>query len=459
MRGASEEGASAGPKRRVYSITEVNALARAALERGVLELTLEGEVMDANLAPSGHLYFTLGDGRARLRGVMYRTDLGPVARGLAKGARVWARGRLTIYEPRGEFQLHALELALAGEGDRAAEVLRVRKRLAADGLLDPARKRPLPRHPQTVGVVTSRDGAALRDVVRVALARFPTRLVLAHTLVQGEEAPAQIVSALASIQRLRTLDVILLVRGGGGSEDLAAFDDERVARAVAKARVPIVTGVGHERDVSLADLVADVWAATPSQAAELAVPSMEVRRGELDDAIRALQRGFERAIDERRLELEAKARALRDPRGALRRPRATLLELERRLVTLGRRRVAGERARLARLDARLSPFEPRAHLAHDRARLLALAGRLAHAMALGVERSRRALAMHARALDALSPLAVLERGYAVATLEPSGALLRDADEAPVGATLRVRLARGVVRAAVLAREPEGSRGP
>jgi exodeoxyribonuclease VII large subunit len=483
------------PPQGALSVVALNELARALLERGAPRVWVEGEVADVTRSGAGHLYFVLGDGRAQVKCMMYRTDLTKVALGLAAGTRVQVKGGLTLYEPRGSYQLQVSEVIEAGLGARALELARLKKKLAAEGLLDPSRKRPLPPYPRTIGVVTSRDGAAWRDIVKVALDRFPARLVLVHAVVQGPEAPEQIVRALETIQheRFRSLSVILLARGGGASEDLAAFDDERVARAVASARVPIVTGVGHEIDVTLADLCADVRAATPSNAAERAVPSLPAIQRHIEAEERALQRAMDRRIDEARLVLERLTRSLADPRRLLRSPRARVLEAERTLERASRRRLADVRAELSRLNERLSRHEPRARLARDRAELSALERRLVPAMERLLERERRellaltartspplarrgerdrrtleslsdrgtraltaaitraraSLAGHARALDALSPLKVLDRGYAIATRADDGRAIRDAAEAPVGTRLVVRVSRGRFTAEVV----------
>lgn len=479
---------SSAPRGAVLTVVALNELARGLLERGAPRVWVEGEVADVMRSGAGHLYFVLGDGRAQVKCTMYRTDVTKVALGLAAGARVQVKGGLTLYEPRGAYQLQVTEVIEAGLGARALEIARLKKKLAAEGLLDPARKRPLPAYPRTIGVVTSREGAAWRDIVKVALDRFPARLVLVHASVQGPDAPEQIVRALETLQheRFRSLSVILLARGGGASEDLAAFDDERVARAVASTRVPIVTGVGHEIDVTLADLCADVRAATPSNAAERAVPSLNAIQRHIDAEERALQRAMERRIDEARLVLERLSRSLADPRRLLRGPRARVLEAERTLERTSRRRLADARAELARLKERLSRHEPRARVARDRAELAALERRLAPAMerrlerarreidalaarsaaplaqsgardrrsltslsertaralAASINRSRASLSGHVRALDALSPLRVLDRGYAIATRVEDGRAIRDAAEAPIGTRLVVRVSHG-----------------
>jgi len=483
---------------RVLSVLELNAHARRLLESRGGEVWVEGEIADLTRPASGHLYFMLGDGRAQVKCTMYRTDVAEIGFELAAGLQIRVRGGLTIYEQRGTFQLQVREVLEAGEGSRAAALARIKKKLAADGLLDPGRKRALPPYPRAIGVVTSRDGAAFRDVVKVALDRFPARVFLVHALVQGPDAPEQVVAALAHVQKLRSVDVIILARGGGATEDLAAFDDERVARAVAASRVPIVTGIGHEIDITLADLCADVRAATPSNAAERAVPSIEAIRRDIVSKERALQRAFDQLLDGHRLRLERARRSLADPRRLLRTPRTGLVASERALERTMRRRVAEQRSALARLTERLARVEPRARLVRDRARLEALRTRLAPAMerllvargrarlealttrlapvmerlivarararlealttrlSPAIERllaaRRHTLGRQARALDALSPLAVLDRGYAIATIASSGLAVRDAQEAPVGTRLRVRVARGQLDAEVV--EPD-----
>lgn len=483
--------------RELLSVFALNELARGLLEKNVSRVWVAGEVTDVTRSGVGHLYFTLGDGRALVKCMMFRTDVTKAALALVPGTRVEVRGGLTLYEPRGSYQLQVSEVIEAGLGARAAEIARLKKKLAAEGLLDPSKKRPLPRYPAVVGVVTSRDGAAWRDVMKVALDRFPARLVLVHALVQGADAPEQIVRALAEVQRLKHLSVIVLARGGGASEDLAAFDDERVARAVAATRVPIVTGVGHEIDVTLADLCADVRAATPSNAAELAVPSIAAIRDQITTRLRSLQRAVGRSVDEERLALDRQMRALSDPRALLRPSRIKLASADKTIGMATRRVITRERHGLTLLGERLARQEPRARLGRDRLALAQLEARLGAAIGRRIEQAarrietdeaklapltaralerigrtltghdaslsraldrrlveaRQVLARHGRTLHALSPLSVLDRGYAIATNRETGRAVRDAAEAPAGTVLIVRVARGSLVAKVTD-EPE-----
>jgi exodeoxyribonuclease VII large subunit len=359
-----------------------------------------------------------------------------------------------LYTARGQFQLIARSAKLAGEGDLAAQFRKLRAKLEAEGLLDPARKRPLPELPRVVGVVTSRTGAALRDIIRVASERCPVRILVADCRVQGEAAPASIVSALDLIQRVDDLDVVIVSRGGGSAEDLWAFNDESVARAIASCRVPVVSGVGHEVDVTIADLVADVRAATPSNAAEIVVPERET----LLRDVRVLERRLNQALDNRiggfRLRLERLLRTLYGARRVMTPVRERLAELHQRLV----------RERLAELHQRLMRLDPRSVLRHDQRQLAVLIAKLRDAGRLPVRRRRdrvvalrfrlrgrgRPMVHEARAayaelcaqLDALSPLRVLERGYAIALHESTGRAVRSQSEVKEGDRLRVRVSDG-----------------
>jgi len=428
---------------RVFRVSEVNRAVRLTLEDNWANVLIEGELSDVRRA-KGHVYFTLNDEEdpAQLRGVMFQSDVRRTKAPLEDGARIRFRGTLSLYTARGQFQLIARSAKLAGEGDLAAQFRKLRAKLEAEGLLDPARKRPLPELPRVVGVVTSRTGAALRDIIRVASERCPVRILVADCRVQGEAAPASIVSALDLIQRVDDLDVVIVSRGGGSAEDLWAFNDEGVARAIATCRVPVVSGVGHEVDVTIADLVADVRAATPSNAAEIVVPERET----LLRDVRVLERRLNQALDNRI--------------GGFR------LRLERLLRTLyGARRVMTPvRERLAELHQRLMRLDPRSVLRHDQRQLAVLIAKLRDAGRLPVRRRRdrvvalrfrlrgrgRPMVHEARAgyaelcaqLDALSPLRVLERGYAIALHESTGRAVRSQSEVKEGDRLRVRVSDG-----------------
>ena len=435
---------------RVYRVSQLNREVRALLEQRWATLWVEGEVSDFMQAASGHVYFTLSDEAepAQVRVVMFKNDARRSKAKLQNGARVKLQGQLSLFTPRGSYQLIARMALPYGLGELHAAFERVRKKLEAEGLLAPERKRPLPRLPRTIGLVTSRTGAAMHDVIRVAHSRCPVRIVLSPCLVQGTDAPQSIVAALRKIQRLPDIDLIIVGRGGGSAEDLIAFNDERVARAIAECRVPTVSAVGHEVDISIADLVADVRAATPSNAAEIAVPERAVLLRELRQAERALARGCETRIGRERLQLERLARHLRDPRSALSALRARMQQLHTLLARRMQARLTRERALLHTAAQDVARLDPRVLLAQKRSALLALRAELhAHGRPM-VLRRRGELAQLAASLSALSPLSILARGYAIALHEPTGkALVRESDAAP-GDLLQVRLHEGTLRARV-----------
>lgn len=457
---------------RVLKVSELNRVARFSLEERFPDVWVEGELVDVSRPASGHVYFTLcdTDSPAQVRGVMYRSDVQRARARLENGVRVRLRCSLTLYEPRGAFQVLARVALPAGEGDRAAELLRVKTALAKDGLFDPAKKRILPRFPRVIGVVTSRDGAAIHDVVRVATSRLGVRIVLAHCQVQGADAPLSILRALRMIERVPALDLVIVARGGGASEDLSAFDDERVARAVASCRVPTVSGVGHEVDVTMVDLVADVRAATPSNAAELAVPEAVQLRAELESKERALSRALDQQVARERLRIERAVRKLSDPRRRLAVPRQSLAALHAALERTVARRLGEEHRALDRWRARLAVHEPKARLIRDRDMLRALEAQLVRSMALMIDTRRKSLmgderALRARGpeiarsgrselarlasqLDALSPLGILARGYAIALHEPTKSALVRAEDAKPGDRLAIRVHEGSLDAVV-----------
>lgn len=413
------------PEEPSLTVAAVARAARSALE-AMGDVWVRGEVAELTRSAAGHVYFTLADpsGEAAVRCVLFRSDAQRNGAALVRGAEVRVRCRPTLYEARGTFQLVASRVLEGGEGDLARQLEERRKRLAAEGLFDAGRKRPLPRFPRCVGIATSTSGAALHDVLRVAEGRAPCRFVIADCRVQGDGAAASIVAALAALALHPDVEVVIVGRGGGSAEDLAAFQDEAVVRAIAACRVPVVSAVGHETDHTLADLAADLRAATPSNAAELVVPDRRVLRSELDRALRALERAFDAGIDRRTLALERLARRIVHPRRQLAERAKHFEALVGRLPPAIRSRLAGESRALSEARGRLRALGPRATLTAE-ARLRSLAA----------------------SLHALSPLAVLARGYAI-VLDDRGRALTDASAAEVGSELQVRLANGSIEARI-----------
>jgi exodeoxyribonuclease VII large subunit len=405
---------------KVYSVSELVRGAARALEVRFGLVWVEGEVSNLSQPRSGHLYFTLKDVEAQLPSVMFQREAGRLKFRLEPGLKVRARGRLSIFDAQGKFQLYVEGLEPTGLGAQQLAFEQLKRKLAAEGLFDPARKRPLPRWPRRIGLATSPTGAAVRDVLRIAHRRGRVSILLAGCQVQGDGAPREIIAALRALERQPNIDVIIVGRGGGSAEDLQAFNDEALARAIAACRVPVVSAVGHEVDFTIADFVADLRAPTPSAAAELVVPLHAEAEARLDETQARLLRAGRRAIGDGRQRLD----------GALDRAAAAIRQSLAR-----RRRVLDEGSR------RLAALHPRARLQSDRAALQALDGKLRARVALEIDRRRRSFATLAGKLDALSPLGVLERGYSLAR-DANGHVLTRASAAQPGDPIRVTLARG-----------------
>jgi len=330
------------------------------------DVRLRGEISNLTRAVSGHLYFTLKDAEAAIGCVMWRSAAGRLAWQPEHGAAAVARGRISVYLPRGNYQLVVDDLQPAGLGDLHARFEALRDRLKAEGLFDAERKKPLPQFPRLLGVVTSPQAAALRDVLNVLRRRYPlASVLLAPTLVQGDQAPPQIVAALQALDARDDVDLVLLVRGGGSLEELWAFNDERVARAIAACRHPVVSGVGHETDFTIADFVADLRAPTPSAAAELAVPDQAELRQYIGAWAEQLEGSIERRLFQMRQALEQQQRALQrlSPRAQIESYRQQVDDLSRRVVQALAHGQALRRSGLAGLGARLAALSPQATLA------------------------------------------------------------------------------------------------
>ncbi|MGQ0430407.1 MAG: exodeoxyribonuclease VII large subunit [Gammaproteobacteria bacterium] len=441
--------------RDIYTVSRLNREARGLLEAGLPSLWITGELSNLSRPASGHWYFTLKDEDAQVRCAMFRQRNQYLRATPRDGLQVLLRARVGLYEARGEFQLVVDHLEEAGEGDLRRRFEALKQRLAAEGLFDAARKRAPPRFPRAIGVVTSATGAALRDVLQVLARRCPIVPVIVYPVpVQGTGAAREIASMLALAESRAEVDVLLLVRGGGSLEDLWAFNDEALARAIAAARLPVICGIGHEVDFTIADFVADLRAPTPSAAAELAVPDAAAWLASFALIVRRLATGAQRALGRRQ---EAAARAGRrlgilHPARALAERAQRLDELQLRALAAVRRFAASRAERLGRIRAELSGLSPATRVAF-------LAGRISHAGArlLPALHHRHALVAArldaaARGLNAVSPLATLARGYAIATLPADGTLVTDAAQAPAGTELALRLARGRLRARVTRRD-------
>jgi exodeoxyribonuclease VII large subunit len=434
------------PARDVLTPSQLNTLARDLLEGAFPLIWVEGELSGVSRPGSGHLYFCLKDARAQVRCAMFKpksTWLKFIPR---EGMRVLARGRLTLYEARGEYQLVLDHMEEAGEGAlrRAFEALRAK--LTAEGLFDTDRKRPLPVHPRRLAVLTSPSGAAVRDVLSVLARRFPLLHVeILPVLVQGASAAAQITAMLRRASASGRYDVILLTRGGGSLEDLWPFNDEQLTRAIVASAVPVVSAVGHETDFSLADFAADLRAPTPSAAAELLVPSQDEilrRLRALDARGRHLQRQQLRAMMQRADRAALRLHALR-PQARLQLLCRRQAEGLRRLAAAWQRRIAADRARLRHADAVLRAAHPQRRLARLQERLALLGPRPQVAVGRRLAADALRLRALARTLHTVSPLATVARGYAILQ-QPDGRVVRSVLDAAPGDRLDARLADGTL---------------
>jgi exodeoxyribonuclease VII large subunit len=363
---------------------------------------------------------------------------------LTDGARIRLRGRPTFWAPRGRLQLVCDRAAPAGRGALLEALEKLKAKLAAEGLFAPERKRAIPKEARTVGVVTSETGAVIHDICKVAFRRGGAHVLLAPAQVQG--AGAAVTRALLWLQRVTEVDVIIVGRGGGASDDLMAFNDETLVRAIADCRVPVISAVGHEVDVTLTDFAADARAATPSQAAEMAVPDARARRVSLTHTRQRLVRSMRTRLAEERGRLDRSSRRLSDPRLAIAGFQQTLDDRTARMQRSWRRAAEAARVTTTRLSRRLATLHPTARLAREKAEVTLLSSRLATTMRRGLAEGDRDIHSLAARLDAMSPLKVLARGYAIATRD-DGQAVRDPGDVSVGdaLTLRVRSARIVSR--------------
>jgi exodeoxyribonuclease VII large subunit len=438
-------------ERDVYTVSRLNKEVRLLLESGMPQLWLEGELSNFAAPASGHWYFTLKDSGAQVRCAMWRQRNGTVRFRPKDGMAVLARARVGLYEPRGEYQLLVEHLEEAGEGALKREFEKLKAKLAAEGLFAAERKRPLPAVPRRIGVVSSPTGAAIHDILRVLRARFPVAPVLLYpTSVQGAAAVPGIVRAIETASRRAECDVLIVARGGGSLEDLWCFNDERVARAVAASRIPTVSGVGHEVDVTIVDFVADHRAPTPSAAALAATPDKSTWLESLALLHTRLAGAMGRYFRQQLGVLGALAQRLQvsHPGARLQQHAQRLDDLEQRLRLALRANLMSGRQRLEVLGARLWRENPRHRLAALCAEAASLRQRLETAFAGQLGALGQRLALASRTLDAVSPLATLARGFAVVKRVDDGALLRNASQAPVGTEIEARLSKGRVRARV-----------
>jgi len=437
-------------ERAVFTVSELTFAIKGELEERFPTIWVEGEISNLRAPSSGHAYFTLKDDLAQLRCVLFRSRGRRVRFELEDGLQVLAFGALDVYALRGEYQLVVELLEPKGLGALQLAFEQLKKKLAAEGLFEAERKRPLPRLPRGIGLVTSPTGAALRDMLHVIGRRFgDLRVLLSPVRVQGDGAVGDIVQALRDLSFVPGLDVIIVGRGGGSLEDLQAFNDERVARAIAACRLPVISAVGHETDTTIADLVADLRAPTPSAAAELVVREKLAVVAELVERYGRLKQAMRLRLEQGRARLQslARRRVLTDPSRALRDLHRRVDDLSARLRTAGRNRHRQAEHRVALATNALSSLHPLARIAQGRVVLAQLRGRLVAAGGHGVTVQRHRVATSVGRLQSLSPLAVLGRGYSL-TRAPTGAVVRRAAEIAPGAVIEILFGEGAVDARV-----------
>ena len=441
----------AAPARRVLSVTELTVRVRDLLEAEFAEIWVEGELSNCRVWNTGHLYFTLKDGASQIKAVIFRSALRYLKFKPADGLRVVARGRVSVYEPKGEYQLVCEHLEPHGLGALQLAFDQLKKRLQDEGLFDAARKRVLPALPRKIGIVTSLDGAAIRDIIKVLRRRYANaHLVICPARVQGEDAAPDIARALRQIARVDGVDVVIVGRGGGSIEDLWAFNEEIVARAISRVPVPVISAVGHETDVTIADFVADVRAPTPSAAAEIVVAAKDeffARIDRLEDRLRAAARGRIQRLS-RRVHVADSRPSFAGFRGRVAMRGRHAAELSHALARLTRASVAAHDRRLQQLERQLATFDAGRRLGSLRTRLVGSEGRLETAVRRLQHRAAAQLGNVAAKLETLSPLAVLGRGYAVAWNADETRVLRDASSVAPGDTIHVKLSRGKIEAKV-----------
>jgi exodeoxyribonuclease VII large subunit len=450
METAENASPPARSDRDIYSVSRLNREVRVLLERGFGSLWLEAEISNLAKPGSGHWYFSLKDAAAQVRCAMFRQRnmlCGFVPR---DGQKVLVRARIGLYEPRGEYQLIVDHMEEAGLGALKRQFEELSAKLKQEGLFAAERKRPLPGLPKRIGIITSPTGAAVRDILHVLARRFPAAAVLVYPVpVQGAQAAAEIVAALEVAGRRAECDVLILARGGGSLEDLWAFNDERLARAIVASPIPVITGIGHEIDFTIADFAADVRAPTPSAAAELVVPDAEEWLNSFVRLGARLQRAVRRRLAERgeRLRWLMGRAALLSPTARLGAHAQRLDELEQSLIRALRRRLQERRERLRWLMGRAALLRPSTRLTQERLGLENLTERLYRGWQNAQSARREKLLPLVRTLSAVSPLATLDRGYAIVSVE-GGAILRNAEEAKPGTLIEARLAQGRLRARV-----------
>ena len=442
----------------IWTVSELNDGINSLLSEHYGFLWVEGEVSNLRRPASGHIYFTLKDEKSQIRAVLFRAPYGGKAFGrtpqggfdLEDGMHIACRARLTVYSPRGEYQLIVERVEPQGLGALQKAYEQLKARLQSEGLFDTAHKKEIPYLPGRIGVITSPTGAVIRDILHVTARRFPgVHLVIAPVRVQGSEAPDEIIAALKAMNARTDIDVIILARGGGSFEDLHPFNTEAVARALFASAIPVISAIGHETDVTISDFVADLRAPTPSAAAELSVPLRTDLLATLSSLSQRLSILQHQAIEDRRQEVADLARRLKDPRQTLADRRLRLGYALDRMQSLAVQVMTGRHHRIEQLSSRLHHAAPTARIRENRLLVEQWRKNMTAVMNHAMERGKDRLLSRQDALNTLNPLAVLQRGYSLTTALPEGWIVREAATVAPGQAVRVRLARGAFQARII----------
>jgi exodeoxyribonuclease VII large subunit len=425
------------------SVSDVTRLIRESLENQFRDIWIQGEVSNLRAPTSGHLYLTIKDEQSQLRAVFFRSGVARLRFALQEGMAIIARGRISVYEPRGEYQLVIDSLEPQGVGAFQLAFDQLKERLAREGLFEDSRKRPLPAFPKTVGIVTSSTGAAIRDILAVLYRRCPlVHVLIAPVPVQGDGAAERIAAAITALSAVSEVEVLIVGRGGGASEDLWAFNEEVVVRAIVQSKVPVVSAVGHEIDVTLSDFAADYRAPTPSAAAEAVVPVLDELLARLAEVNVRLRRTMQTFLVMRRYRVDASIRILRETRFRMQAQAQRLDELSDALRRSLTGRLTLSHRGMAAYHHALLAQSPRNKIGTSAVVLSQLCKRLEQEVRRGLVNRRQSVAARMTALDALSPLGILRRGYSVIQGVPLGQVVRRASEVTVGEVLQARLSEG-----------------
>jgi exodeoxyribonuclease VII large subunit len=452
-------GGDSVERSQIFSVKEINRYIKMKLEGDSLlqDVWIRGEISNFTHHSSGHMYFTLKDADGRLKCVMFAKQSQKLAFLPREGTRVLARGTVSVYERDGQYQFYVSQMQPDGIGSLYLAFEQLKQRLEQEGLFAPERKKKIPAFPAAIGVITSPTGAAIRDIVTTLQRRYPAAAILLYpVLVQGQQAAPSIARAIREMNRLREVDVLIVGRGGGSLEELWAFNEEVVARSIAASDIPVISAVGHETDFTIADFVADLRAATPTAAAELAVPHHLELRQRLTRLKGRLQQGLLHQLQVRRERLRSLRRSpvFQNPRRYLLQPAERLDRLRERLVYRMRHRTVQSSERWSRLDKRLGRHNPYEQAIFARRRVQTAERLLVQAMMALVKEKRNRWTSEMRQLDALSPLKIMQRGYSLAYDEKGKRLIKSIHQVQIGDLLKLRLTDGRINCHVWSMEGE-----